>query len=610
MRRVVLVLLCVAACGPSSSGGSSVGPARHEHVAGETAEGPAPRLVVLLVIDQWPEWAFEAKRPALTAGGFSRLLSEGDWHVGQHPTGATLTAPGHALLGTGEPPYHSGILANEWWHRDTERSTKSVEESSTVVSALWLRVPGLGDSIAAAKSGAKAVSIALKDRAAILPLGHAGTAVFFDSKALAFSSLGPLPWLADYNRAHPVEPRAKEPWVPMDSAKLASLAGVPDDRPGEVGGYGYGRTFPHVPPTSKLGVEGTPLGNDLVLETALAAIDGEHLGADDSPDLLIVSLSTHDFVGHAWGQESWEMWDMTLRLDASLAKFFAALDAKVGAGKWAMIATSDHGAAPLPEAVHGGRVTFEEVADAANRAAATELGTGSWIASGRYPTVYLSKAALALKDADRQAAIRKIMLALRSFPGIDRVERAADFEGNCEQRAADARRICMMLDPERSGEIVYFPAKNWILVEADDPAATAHGSLHAYDRDVPLLLLPPGRKPHAPRSAPEAEPVDMTRVAAILAGWLHVKPPTALPRPEPPPPPPPRRLRLGCTVGTGRALLSGMAVEPPEPPKKPDLEVPEPSPEPELPEQHPHVPEEPDPADPPAPEEPELPTTD
>ncbi|HSD90585.1 MAG TPA: alkaline phosphatase family protein, partial [Kofleriaceae bacterium] len=97
----------------------------HHHAAGAPTE---PKLVVLVVVDQWPEWAFEHKRPALH-GGFQRLLAEGRWHVGHHPTGMTLTAPGHSLLGTGRTPSDSGIVANEWYHRDLGRDLKSVEQA-------------------------------------------------------------------------------------------------------------------------------------------------------------------------------------------------------------------------------------------------------------------------------------------------------------------------------------------------------------------------------------------------------------------------------------------------------------------------------------------------
>lgn len=504
--------------------------------------GKEPRLVVLLVLDQWPEWAFEAKRPALT-GGFDRLLREGQWHVGQHPSPATITAPGHALLGTGEPPYHSGILANEWWHRELGRPLKAIEAEDGSVTASWLRVPGLGDAIAAARSGGKAVSIALKDRAAILPLGHAGTALFYDKKKIEWTSPRPPAWLAAYNAQHPIAPRLHDVWTPLP--QTAKLAGVPDDAPGEKGSEkGFGKTFPHAidktpdPPDAVLA---HPLGNDLTFELATAAIDAEALGADDHPDLLVISLSAHDYIGHAWGHESWEMWDATLRIDQRLGQFLADLDAKVGAGRWALLATSDHGAAPV--APGGGRISYAQIKDAANRAAIAELGPGDWIAAGKYPTVYLSKAALALKPKDLAVAVTKIVYALRSFPGLERVERSADFWGHCETRTGDAQLLCKMLDPERSGEILYLPAAGWVMWDVDE-VATGHGSLHAYDREVPVVALPPGRAVHAPLAKPDAEGFPLERVAVTLARWLGVKPPTelgpgdrgaveALPRAEP-----------------------------------------------------------------------------
>ncbi|HWU86871.1 MAG TPA: alkaline phosphatase family protein, partial [Kofleriaceae bacterium] len=159
--------------------------------AGAPAPKPAvpPKLVVLLVIDQWPAWSFLAKRPQLRAG-FDRLLREGEWHTGQHPSAATITAPGHALLGTGEPSATSGILSNEWYRRTSDRVLKSVEDPDSAAgsSARWLRAPGLGDAIAAAGTGAKAVSVSLKDRAAILLLGHAGVPIWYDKKTVSWTS--------------------------------------------------------------------------------------------------------------------------------------------------------------------------------------------------------------------------------------------------------------------------------------------------------------------------------------------------------------------------------------------------------------------------------------
>lgn len=540
LARILAAAAALAACHPAPVRPAAPAPARDLDVDPHAPIAPAhaPKLVVLLVIDQWPEWAFEQKRAALIAepaGGFARLLGEGTWHVGEHPSAATLTAPGHALLGTGEPTARSGILANEWYHRELDRRLHAVEDEHGAINASWLRVPGLGDAIARAHAGAVAVAVALKDRAAVLPLGHAGLAIWYDAHAGAWASTAPTPpaWLAAHAAAHPVAPRVGTVWTPLD-ARTGALAGIPDAQPGETGGEGFGPTFPHDPATTRdpqRALQGAPLGDTIVLEAAEAAIAGEHLGTHPAADLLIVSLSAHDYVGHGWGQESWEMWDLERRLDRELAALLATLDRTVGADRWAMIVTSDHGATHLPELVgHGGRMTFESLKDAANRAAVGELGPGDWIADTKYPTVFFTRAFYQQPEKDRAIAIKKVMFALRSFPGIAKVARTRDYAGDCERRTGDARVFCLAIDPEREGELVYFLADTWMVHEAVDPTAASHGSHHAYDRRVPLLVLPPGRTRHAPATAPLPEPVPMTRVSSLLADWLGVTAPLALPR--------------------------------------------------------------------------------
>jgi hypothetical protein len=486
------------------------------------------RLVVLLVLDQWPEWSFEAKQNAFH-GGFARALAEGEWHVGEHPSAATMTAPGHALLGTGAPSARSGILANEWWHRDLHRVLMSVEGEDDAETTKWLRVRGLGDAVAA--SPGKAVAISLKSRAALLPLGHAGLAVWYDPHAARFRAYQlahgtpaatTTPWLEAYTSTSPIEPRL-EPWTPLPDT--AQLAGVPDDNPGEVGGRGFGPSFPHDPQQLKHPPDALfdlPLGNDVLLEIALAAIAGEQLGTRRSPDLLVISLSAHDYVGHGWGHESQEQWDMERRLDDSLASFLAALDQQVGPGRWSMVITSDHGASPLPETIHGGRLTFQQVHDAANAAASAVLGPGTWIDNAHYPNVYFSDAFFAQPAGEQKSAITRVLSALRSFPSIEKAGVTADVEGHCDSRTGDARALCLTFDPSRSGDLYYLPARGFIMDSADEPAATAHGSLHDYDREVPLLILPPGRGTHAAQSAP-SDKVPMETVAPLLAKWLGVK---------------------------------------------------------------------------------------
>jgi hypothetical protein len=501
------------------------------HVA-PPAASDAGRLVVLVVIDQWPEWAFEQKHAAFH-GGFERLLSEGEWHVGRYPTGATLTGPDHALLGTGEPPAVSGIIADEWWHRDLGKTLEAVHGPDGAITARWLRVPALGDAIDAAHRGGKAVDVALKPRAAILPLGRHGLSIWYDPATTQWTTFQAPPWLAEYNRAHPISAHLHDVWTPSDPARLAELSGVKDDQPGEAGSEGFGPTFPHDPQTTKQpgkAVLAMPLGNDIVLDLATHAIDAEQLGRRTSTDLLVIGLSAHDYVGHGWGQESWEQWDLELRLDARLGQLLDDLDRVVGAGKWTMVVTADHGASPLPEKIGGGRLSPGSIRTAANNAASAVLGEGSWILDADYPNIFFSPAMLSQPASELASATKRVIDALHSIPGIERVGRVAELAGHCDTRTGDARALCLMLDLERSGDLYYMTASGWILQEDDEHAATAHGSLHDYDMLVPLIELPANRTRHALATSPESGEVDMLTIAPLLSRWLGVPAPSTLPR--------------------------------------------------------------------------------
>ena len=523
MRSLSLaLLLTLAACpGPAPEAPATPQPARAAPDAAP-ARPANVRLVVLVVVDQLPQWAFVAKRPHLTRG-FARLLREGTWHTGTHPSIATLTAPGHALLGTGEPSATTGIIGNEWWHRGAARKIKSVEGLDGTVGAHHLEVPALGDRLAAAATGGKAVSVSLKDRAAILPIGKGGRAIWYDKQTVRLVTHEPPTWLTALARTKPIAPRLAEPWTPLDAAQLAKLTGTTDDQRGEVGDKGFGATFPHAALKTKHPADALfalPLGNEVVFEAALAAIDGEQLGADAAPDLLALSLSAHDYIGHGWGHESWEAWDMMLRLDEQLARFLDGLDAKLGTSGWALVLTSDHGGAPLPERTGGGRITYEEIADAANRAAITQLGPGNWIANAKYPSVYLTAAALAHPKRDK--AIHKITLALQAFPGIELAARTVDYAGACDGKRGLRAVICRGLHAKHSGEVFYLPRRHWVFVERAEPGATSHGSHHDYDREVPIIVRTPGSGAGA--TAPTST-IPVADVTAMLARWLGLNAP-------------------------------------------------------------------------------------
>jgi hypothetical protein len=491
---------------------------------------------VLVVIDQLPAWSFPAKAAAAT-DGIARVVAAGRHFTARYPYAATQTAPGHAALGTGAPPSVTGILANEWWHRDVGREMRAAEDPAGGSSAAWLRVDGLADVLTRDHPGAKAVGVALKDRSAILSLGHAGLSVWYDDGCACFvSNAGdtPPPWLATLATEHPIEPRLADPWVAADPARLETLSGGPDDAPGELAIPGWTSTFPHdlaATGAPARAVVDTPLGDEIVVEAAIAAIRGEQLGADAAPDYLVVSFSAHDYVGHAFGPDSWEAWDTWLALDRQIGDLLRVLDAEVGAGRWALVLTSDHGGPELPErrearGLPGARFAYEDVAATAQAAAVTVAGEGDWIASARYPTIYLTEAARALPDETRAALIDAAVAAVAAMPGIDRASPAAALEGDCAHRAGDDRALCLSLDPERSGEIVYDPAEGTVLHKADWVDAISHGSLHPYDREVPLVLVGPGVTP-----GDAADVVSPLQVAPTFALWLGVSPPSGATEP-------------------------------------------------------------------------------
>jgi len=272
--------------------------------------------------------------------------------------------------------------ANEWWHpRLVARQLKAIEaEDGADVGEVAARAR-LADALAAAHTGGKAVSVSpqgpRRDLAArTTPARRSG----YDAHRVAWTSLTPPPWLAAWNAAQPMPaqpPRRGGRRLP----ETAQLARVPDDAPGEIGIMGLGPTFPHAsdatgtpPPRSSRTTDRQRPG---VFDTATPRSSRRApRRRAPRPDLLILSLSAHDYIGHGWGQESWESWDTVLRLDRRLDRFprrSRRPDRRRPVGddrRPAITALS-----PMPESVNGGRISFEQIKDAArNRAATAELG--------------------------------------------------------------------------------------------------------------------------------------------------------------------------------------------------------------------------------------------
>jgi Type I phosphodiesterase / nucleotide pyrophosphatase len=479
-------------------------------VIGCAAPKPPPRLVVLVVVDQLPSWSFHGRLGVLRHG-FARLRREGTyWPAARYPYAATFTAPGHAALATGAPPAVTGIVANAWF-RDGEvfdstwdpKSPRLVEGTLIGTSPALLEVEGVADRVVARKG--KAVGVAVKDRSAILAQGlHPTMAVWFDAMSGVFTTSR---WYAEtvptwVTTLSPPEVRGYV-WEPLDRALLARHTLVGDDGPGE--DFKPGPTFPHAFAEIEEAMKGSPLGVTATRELAEAAIEGEGLGRDDVPDYLSISFGQTDAAGHRYGQESWEAFDMLMRVDRELGVFFDTLDRRVGKDRWAVVLTTDHGAARMVEHTGGRRVTAQEIAAA----------VGPEVAMIREPYVWLSKP---VDDAALDAMVTRV----RAIPGIGGAWRSDRVSGQCEARAEPERSVCLSVEPVRAGHIYFTPAGGSIILSKEkDP--TTHGSPNHEDVTVPVFVMGRGFG----EGKVDHERVSILRIAPTLAALLGVPAPKA-----------------------------------------------------------------------------------
>ena len=540
-----------------------------------------PRLVVLVVVDQLGEDLLERMAPRLHANdqaqGFRRLAREGAWWTDcRLRLSSTSTAAGHATIASGAYPCVHGIVGNRWWERgpagqaghdvycvaDPAAQVFGAAEAATAAQRSGpanLRGESIGDALKASLPLApRVVSVSLKDRAAILLAGRRADACFWlDTRAGGFVACDRFAAFregSDEQRAglrKAVEGRLLEfnrtrlgefvrEWTLEEHAPLGYDEAADDARPEE----GEDAAFPHGPllPDDVAFAEASPAGNDMLVAFLDALVplgpaeggkprdaSGERLalgGRAGATDLLCVSFSSPDLVGRRYGPESQEAADDFVRLDRTLERLLALLDRKVGRGRWLLALTSDHGAAPLPEAaardgLDAGRVTSAQVVAAVERALASAAPAGedpsARVAGVEDGNVYLS-VGKALGDAGRAGVEATVRSALLEVPGVWRAYTRTQLLDGRVPDDAPGRGAVHSFDASRSGDVVFQLRPHWVL--AGPSPGTASGQPWAYDSRVPLFLLGPGV-----RACPHLEPASVVDIAATLAALLHVAPP-------------------------------------------------------------------------------------
>jgi predicted AlkP superfamily pyrophosphatase or phosphodiesterase len=492
------------------------------------ADGRTPKLIVLLVVDQLRADYLDRFGHQWT-GGLRRLMTDGAWfRQAEYPYADTVTCVGHSSISTGAMPSQHGMILNAWWDRGTQKLVACMDdESATTISygkpvttvgesLARLRLPTLADELRAQLTPAsRVVSFSLKARSAAPLAGRRPDAIaWFDDSgswvtSTAFST-GPVREIADYVARHPVDADFTRAW---DRA-LPKTAYLFEESP---------TTFPYPmaagSPAPDRGFyarwQSSPFADEYLARMAIDVARQRRIGTTTSTDLLAVSFSTLDRVGHEYGPNSHEVQDVLIRLDRTLAEFFAGVNQLVGAGNYVVVLTSDHGVAPLPErtkqlGIDAGRVDQVALSNAVRAALVKSFGPGNYISRFVDGEVYLQPGVFA-KLRQEPAALEMVRAAAHGIAGIQDVYTSDELEGGRSTDSALMRRYALGHVPVRSGDLTLVPRPYWLI----RATGTAHGSGYGYDTHVPILLMGKGIVPGEYLSA--ATPLDIAPTLAFLA---------------------------------------------------------------------------------------------
>lgn len=505
LLQAVAVLLLIASAAPSAHG----------------QQRGTPDLVVLITVDQLRGDYLDRFKSQFT-GGLKRLTEQGAFFANAYQDHAvTETAVGHASLLSGRFPRSYGIISNSLGVPDPQ--TRMLN-GGTGASPFRFRGSTLIDWLRVQTPASRGLAVSVKDRSAILPLGRAKQSAFWYSADGTFTTSNyyadTLPtWLRSFNAKRLPEQYAGREWQPLLDVRMYA-------EPDTVAREGADATFPHRVPTDPreaVKVLGSfPWMDDIVLELALTGLDSMKLGKSGNTDLLSVSLSTTDLIGHAFGPDSREVHDQILRLDRALGVFMDALDARFGPEQLLIALTADHGVASFPE-LRAKNPAQAEQSYVDMLPALTPLR--DWLAARGLPgaAVTLSSGMLMFNEPalkhDRalmDSLASMFVPAARKVPGVVRVDYVRDLAKGDTINDAITRRWHNMIPRDLPIPVVVTLSENYVFGR---PKSAMHGTPYDADAHVPIIFFGPQFKPGVYR-----EFVRTVDIAPTLAHILAVRP--------------------------------------------------------------------------------------
>ena len=498
-----------------------------------------PKLVVGIVVDQM-RWDFLYRyQERYSSGGFKRLLKDGfTCDNTLIPYLPTYTAPGHTCIYSGSVPAIHGIIGNFWYSKIMKKSTYCTDDTVSTVGSnsdagkmsprnMW--VTTITDELRLATNfRSKVIGIALKDRGAILPAGHAANAAYwFDNANASFITstyyMKALPdWVTRFNERKLPDQYLQQNWNTLYPIETY-VQSTTDDKPYE----GYlpqeDNKFPHI--TANIvkdkynTLRYTPYGNTLTLEMAKAAMEAEKLGTTQNTDFLTVSLSSTDYIGHAFGPNSIEAEDTYLRLDKDLSAFLIYLDKQVGKGNYTVFLTSDHGAAHVPDFLKENNIPAVNVRDSIIKASLNEMVENRFkikdaVAYIINDQIFLSKNVEAEQsEMITNAIVKRVM----EFTFIANAVNLSSVS-NTTLPEMQKNMLANGYNQKLSGDVQFFYKPQFI---EGSNKGTTHGSWNPYDSHIPLLWYGWGIQ-----NGKTNRETYMTDIAATLAALLHIQMPS------------------------------------------------------------------------------------
>ncbi|MBI4057598.1 MAG: alkaline phosphatase family protein, partial [Elusimicrobia bacterium] len=491
------------------------------------AAAATPKLVVLIVVDQMRGDTLEKFKPYFGQRGFSRLVSEGTvFTKATYDHVPTETCPGHALLGSGIYAYKSGIVANKWYSHSSQKvvycaedpNAPTSEEGGKPRSPILFEVKSLSQRIKEQYPKARVVGVSYKDRSSIMLVGPgADAAYWYDEKVQKFVSSSYYhynPQVLSFNlklgswlNRHPVwEYSLNAPAVVCPKDKPEYHKNPPVGHPDY---SGVGAAFPHPIKTIRA-MHHTAWGSDLLTAFTEHVIETEDLGhnPEGNPDILALSYSNPDAVGHLFGPDSCETADTYSRLDRTLAKLLTTLEKRVGRNNLLVILSSDHGVASVPEfsqaaGLSAGRLDLEDppkfstiqdlsplrlqieqdAAQIFRYPFSTESPSSeAFIAAAQTPGFFINNSLLRKRKIPGPRARDWLKRALLKIPGIK-----AAYTSDEIAEGKGSRAIRYGFRKDRSADVIISLRENWIWNNSS-PGGTGHSESYDYDSHVPLLI--------------------------------------------------------------------------------------------------------------------------